>query len=332
MHTFTNWLPLPENRSALVAVQRVSGCVVSRRRRREMNPLFLHGPAGSGKTHLLQALIADLTNQQPDRVVSMQSAGDVALQWRTTEEGKTSEALLAGQNADLFLLEDLQFLGEAAIEPLVQLFDQRLSRQQQMVFTATAGPGRLTDLQSRLTSRLASGLVVGLLPLGPESRRNYLEQAAQIRNLRLGPGVLAWLAEHHAGSVRQLEGAIERVETLSRFQPGPLQIEEVAGAFEEDAAAHHLTVDRIAQRVGRHFQIDPRLLQTRDRSRHVLLPRQVGMYLARELTPLSLQQIGAYFGRRDHSTVLHACRKVKRALSRDASLSGLVRELHADLT
>src|SRR5438094_9646690 len=111
MHTLTNWLPLPENNSALAAVQRVGACVVSRRRRRDVNPLFVHGPAGSGKTHLVQALVAGLTDQQPDRVVSVQSAGDAALQWRATDEGKRSEVLRAGQDADLFVLEDVQFLG-----------------------------------------------------------------------------------------------------------------------------------------------------------------------------------------------------------------------------
>src|SRR5207247_6729799 len=111
----------------------------------------------------------------------------------------------------------------------------------------------------------------------------------------------------------------------------PPELEAVCEALQEDADAHRPTVERIAQRVGRHFRLDPRQLQARDRSRNVLLPRQVGMYLARQLTPLSLQQIGAYFGGRDHSTVLHACRKVEQALTQDVTLSGAVRQLHADL-
>jgi chromosomal replication initiator protein len=90
-------------------------------------------------------------------------------------------------------------------------------------------------------------------------------------------------------------------------------------------------VERIAQRVGRYFQVEPRQLQARSRARHTLLPRQIGMYLARQLTELSLHQIGAYFGGRDHSTVLHACRKVEKALAHDVRLSGAVRQLHADL-
>jgi len=91
-------------------------------------------------------------------------------------------------------------------------------------------------------------------------------------------------------------------------------------------------VERIAQRVGRQFQLDPRRLQARDRSRHILLPRQVSMYLARQLTELSLEQIGEHLGGRDHSTVLHACRKVQEALGSDPALSGIVRQLHADLS
>jgi chromosomal replication initiator protein len=111
----------------------------------------------------------------------------------------------------------------------------------------------------------------------------------------------------------------------------PADAAEVADAFRQDAEACRPTVERIAQRVGRYFQVDLRQICSRRRSRQVLLPRQVGMYLARQLTALSLEQIGAYFGGRDHSTVLHACRKVEQALDRDAQLCGAVRTLRADL-
>ena len=108
-------------------------------------------------------------------------------------------------------------------------------------------------------------------------------------------------------------------------------MEAVAESFRADADARRATVESIAQRVGRYFRVEPRRLQGRDRSRQALLPRQVGMYLARRLTDLSLEQIGAYFGGRDHSTVLHACRKVEQALADDLALSGAVRQLQADL-
>jgi chromosomal replication initiator protein len=108
-------------------------------------------------------------------------------------------------------------------------------------------------------------------------------------------------------------------------------VEMLAEYFGVEAEANRPTVERIVQRVGRYFQVEPRQLQARSRARGTLLPRQIGMYLARQLTELSLQQIGAYFGGRDHSTVLHACRKVEKALACDARLSGAVRQLHADL-
>src|SRR5262249_27789262 len=111
----------------------------------------------------------------------------------------------------------------------------------------------------------------------------------------------------------------------------PLDVDTVAEHFRDQADAARPTVERIARRVGACFRVDVRQLQSRSRYRNVLLPRQVGMYLARQMTDLSLDQIGAYFGGRDHSTVLHACRKVEDALGRDAVLSGAVRQLQADL-
>jgi chromosomal replication initiator protein len=187
-------------------------------------------------------------------------------------------------------------------------------------------------MSARLGSRLAAGLVVGLDPLSAPARLALLQDKAQRRQLAVHPEVLAWLAEHLTGGGRQLEGALARLETLARLRDQPLDVAIVAEHFREQIKEGGPMVEHIVQRVGGCFQVEPRQLQSRRRSRQVLLPRQVGMYLTRQLTGLSLDQIGAYFGGRDHSTVLHACRKVEQALIQDAALSGLVRQLHAELT
>src|SRR5262249_33812316 len=181
-------------------------------------------------------------------------------------------------------------------------------------------------------SRLAGGLVVALESLSAPSRLMLLQDKAQRRQLAISREVLAWLAEHLTGGGRQLEGAIARLETLARLHQRPPDLATGAEHVREQALAGRPTVERIAQRVGGYFRVEPRQLQSRRRSRQVLLPRQVGMYLARQLTGLSLEQIGAYFGGRDHSTVLHACRKMEQALADNAVLSGAVRQLHSDLT
>jgi chromosomal replication initiator protein len=124
---------------------------------------------------------------------------------------------------------------------------------------------------------------------------------------------------------------MKRLEALARLHGQAPDLAAVAETFRDDADAARPSVERIIERVGRYFRVEPGQLCSRQRGRNALLPRQVGMYLARALTPLSLGQIGAHFGGRDHSTVLHACRKVEQALARDTALSGAVRQLHADL-
>ncbi len=240
------------------------------------------------------------------------------------------DGIAAALQADLVVVEDLQHLSGRVIEPLVRLVDRCQCRQRQLVVTATVGPAELTDLPGRLTSRLASGLVVGLLPLGPESRLRFLDVRARRRNLKVAQPVLHWLAENLPGSGRVLEGALGRLLLLLK-EHSELTVPMVAEAFQTEAQARRPTVERIAQCVGDYFQVETRQLQSRDRSRDTLLPRQIGMYLARQLTGLSLEQIGDYFGGRDHSTVLHACRKVEQALDQDGTVSGAVRRLQAHL-
>ena len=316
-------------------MQHLAACLASGRLHRAANPLYLHGPAGTGKTDLVSVLIEEVARRAPDQVVNVLQAGDLEACFRSRDgtPADESDLLQAARQSDLLIVEDVQHLparGPTA-EALVQLFDYRQARQRQMVFTATVGPGQLAHLPARLLSRLGCGLVAGLEPLQAASRLALLEDKAQRRQLAIRREILAWLAEHLSGSGRQLEGILVQLETLTRLQPRPLDLPAVADHFRDLIAAGRPTVERIAQRVGRYFRVEPRQLQARGRSHMILLPRQVGMYLARQLTDLSLQQIGAYFGGRDHSTVLHACRKIDEALGQDAMLSGAVRQLRADL-
>jgi chromosomal replication initiator protein len=360
---FARFVPVPENQTALAAVEDLAASVASAGTRRIANPLYLHGPAGTGKTHLVSALIEHVTRRSPQSIITLLQSNDLARGGRTADHQPIDRMnlqsarrckvvaqtflpvlpidqadLQAASQSDLVIVEDLQRLTggaegslRAQQESLVQLFDYLHAWQRPMVFTATVGPGQLTQISARLRSRLAAGLVVALSPLGPASRLAVLRDKAQRRQLAVSTEVLSWVAQHLPGGVRQLEGAVTTLETLARLHRQVLDIPVVAGHFREQCQADQPTVEHIASRVGEYFHLDARHLQSRRRYRGVLLPRQVGMYLTRQLTDLSLEQIGSYFGRRDHSTVLHACRKIERALAQDAKLSGAVRQLHAAL-
>ncbi len=325
--TFATLVSVPENRSALIAAQTHGGWHGSGRSRRRdgPNPLFLHGPVGSGKTHLASALADKWIRCEPTGVVTMLAAAD----WNALaahEPPESDTVFYAVRHSDVFVLEDLQHLSPTGAVALVRIVDELLDRGVALVFTATVGPRRL-GFSERLTSRLAGGLVVGLESLQAPSRLAVLQDKAQRRQLAASQAVLAWLAEHMRGG-RQLDGAIVRLETLTRESRLPLNLESVANHFEQIPKP---SLERIAQKVGAFFGIDLRQLRSARRRRHILLPRQICMYLARQLSGLTLEKIGAYFGGRDHTTVLHACRKVERDMRSDVVFSGSVRQLYLDL-
>lgn len=343
--TSTRVLSLPENQSALAAVREVVDCLRGGRSLR-WPILYLHGAAGTGKTCLVNWLAAELGRGGSDLTTQRFDANDLNQPFETRRPGKIfapnrktetaeNDWRELARSCDLLIIEDLQHLGPQTVQPLTELLDNRASEARATLLTARLGPQHLayrgSRFPARFTSRLAGGLVIHLQPLQAESRFALLQEMAQQRQLAVSHDVLRWLAEHLSGGGRQLLGALERIEALWRMKTIGRDAAALIEHFKDDVAAGKPGLDSITERVSAFFQVDAEQLQSPSRLRNILLPRQVSMYLARKLTGLSLEQIGAWFGGRDHTTVLHACRKVEGALANDVLLSGAVRQIHAEL-
>lgn len=317
------FLATPENSSALSGIQGVLHGLTSEDAASLPNPLFLHGPSGSGKTFLVETLAEELAICGIE--VCRLSANDFA----------ATDNFDAAADADLLVIEDLQHLPTRYVGTLITLIDRRQSWSGPMIFTALQGPGRLehrgTTFPRRLANRLAAGLVVALGPMSKPSRRRLLEAFAHEAKLPAAPDVLDWLAEHLIGGGRQLKGAVRQWKTLQRLHAKPLRLDDIRAHFRVQVEATAPSVKRITEHVSACYDVPRKQLLSARRSHDVLLPRQVSMYLARQLTSLSLVQIGKYFGGRDHKTVQHACKKVAAAIASDHALSGAVRQLHAEL-
>jgi chromosomal replication initiator protein len=321
-------LAVPENRVACAAMaQAIEDLASGRGASATTNPLVVYGPTGSGKSLLVGKFSTDVTRALPHVVISSMPASE----WTFVAHSGSDESgqlLDSVRQTDVLLVEDLQYLSMRAAGFFALVLDECLDRSCQVVITANVGPARL-DLPARILSRLAAGLVVGLEPLQAPSRLQILLDLAQRRQLAVTREVLHWLAEHLKGGGRELEGAISRLATLAKMHVRPLDVATVAHHFRPELEHRQLTMERILREVGDYFKVPVPQLQSSGRSQSVLWPRQVAMYLARKFTRLSLSEIGEHCGGRDHSTVLHACRKVEEAVGRDTMLAGTLRQMQA---
>lgn len=308
-----DFVELPENQLAFKAVVRLA--------RRSPSPLLmLHGPSGVGKSLLVDWLVHRVIQDDSTRTVQSIPANELAYSIDADVDFKD---LLA---ADVLVVEDLQHLPAHATTLLEKLLGRR--RPGAMLLTANAGPVQLKKLPQRVASRLAAGLVVGIDPYSVASRKAILQRTLDAMHVLLETEAFDWLASRPTGgSMRPLLGTLEALRSQSRGRAETWSIDEVKKIHLDPP----LGMERIVKRVAETFGVKAKELLGPSRLRTILVPRQVAMYLARDLALLPLPRIGEHFGGRDHTTVLHAVNKIRDAMADDRQLAGTIRQLRLEL-
>jgi len=292
------------------------------------NPFFLHGGVGLGKTHLIQAITHRLIEERPDLSMVYLSCGDFMNHFISSVQHSERERFREiYRSLDVLLIDDIHFLcrgtREVTQEEFFHTFNALYNSGKQIVLSSDSPPQELTKLEERLVSRFKWGLVARVDPPSYEMRVAILRKKAQLRGRVLPDDVLHFIAENIDTNVRDLEGAIIKVIGFSSLTNKSIDIHLAREALRDtvERVATAITMDDIIKSVTKEFRIKLSDLQSKRRSQSIARPRQAAMYLARSLTRHSLEEIGGYFGGRDHTTVMHACEKIKQLMATDPALA-----------
>jgi chromosomal replication initiator protein len=295
------------------------------------NPLFLYGGVGLGKTHLMHAIAHELQTRRPELRVLYLSAEQFMYRFvQALRERQVMDFKELFRSVDVLMVDDVQFIAgkDSTQEEFFHTFNALVDQNKQIVISADRAPGEIKDLEERIKSRLQCGLVVDLHPTDYELRLGILQQKvdfyrSQYRGLVLADGVLEFLAHRITTNVRVLEGALTRL-----FAFASLVGREITLDLAQDCLAdilrssdRKLTIEEIQRKVAEHYNIRLSDMIGPKRLRNIARPRQVAMYLAKQLTPRSLPEIGRRFGGRDHTTIMHGVRKIEELMAIDSQLA-----------
>ena len=307
---------------------------VLQRRPALYNPLVLHGPSGTGKSHLARGLLAAWRDRFPPASVVYTAAVDFARELADAIETQAVVDLRAKyRTANLLVFEDVGRLADkpAAQVELIHTIDAVMQEGGQVVVTAAVPPGELRDLAPALQSRLLAGLAVALSPPGAAARLAVVRQLAALREIELAEPVAQALAEGLGGTVPELLGALVQLDVPARLDGKSIDAEAVQLYLAKRNGARQPQLADIAIAAARYFSLKLSDLRGPSRRRPVVAARDVAMYLARSLMRASLERIGRYFGGRDHTTVMHACRKTGSLLKTDPLIRQAVEQLQQKL-
>lgn len=324
--TFENFVVGKPNELAHAAARRVAEAQVGPNRSVPFNPLFLYGGVGLGKTHLMHAIAWYIRTHDPKRKVIYLSAEKFMYQFIRALRFKDTMAFKDQfRSVDVLMIDDVQFISgkETTQEEFFHTFNALVDQNRQIIISADKSPTDLEGMEERMRSRLGWGLVADIHPTTYELRLGILQAKAERSKAPVPPKVLEFLAHRITSNVRELEGALTRIYAHTQFVGRELSLESSQEVLHDLLRANdrRVTIDEIQKRVAEHYNIRLADMHSARRARAVARPRQVAMYLCKQLTPRSLPEIGRKFGGRDHTTVMHAVRKIEELRASDRAMA-----------
>ena len=330
-YIFDSFVEGKSNHLALAAAKQVAS-----NPKGDYNPLFIYGGVGLGKTHLMHAVGNEILKNNPEkRIVYVHSEKFVSDMVKALQLGAMNEFKSFYRNADALLIDDIQFFAgkEQSQEEFFHTFNALLDRNNQMILTCDKYPKEIDGLEERLKSRLGWGLPVVIDPPELETRAAVLLSKASSMGVELPNDCAIYIAQRIRSNIRELEGALKRVAANSRFTNQPIDLSLVKDALKDlfVISAKMVSIENIQKTVSEYYNIKLSDLLSKRRSRSITRPRQLAMALTKELTNHSLPEIGEAFNGRDHTTVLHACKKIaelrKESPSHEEDYRNLTRAL-----
>ncbi|MFH1395628.1 MAG: chromosomal replication initiator protein DnaA [Candidatus Omnitrophota bacterium] len=326
-YTFDNFIVGQNNRFAHAAA-----LAISEKLSKAYNPLFLYGGVGLGKTHLMQALGHEILKNHPKAKVLYISSEEFTNQLINAIRTKTTSKFRAMyRTMDILLIDDIQFIAgkESTQEEFFHTFNALHDAHKQIVLCSDRSPQEIKGLEERLVSRFAWGLIADIQLPDFETRIAIMEKKGENTDITVPKNVLYFLAENIKTNIREMEGALIRVVAYAKLTGNPMSVELAREVLKGMITAEEkkITIDLIQNTVSSFCNITKESMITKKRTRAVAYPRQVAMYLARELTDHSLPDIGTFFGGRDHTTVMHACDKIGTELDENEKTQRMVKKL-----
>ncbi len=319
--TFDSFVVGKPNELAYAAARRVADSDTV-----TFNPLFLYGGVGLGKTHLMHAIANHIRARNPDRKVIYLSAEKFMYLFIKSLRDKSTYALKDQfRSVDVLMIDDVQFIigRDTTQEEFFHTFNALVDQNRQVIISADKSPSDLEGMEERLRSRLGWGLVADLHPTTYELRLGILQSKAERMGKSVPSKVLEFVAHKITSNVRELEGALNRICAHAELVGRPIGLETAQEVLQDLLRAHdrRITIDEIQRQVAAHYNIRLADMASARRSRAIARPRQIAMYLAKQLTPRSLPEIGRKFGGRDHTTVMHAVKVIDQMRTTDPTFA-----------
>ncbi|QDU31973.1 Chromosomal replication initiator protein DnaA [Poriferisphaera corsica] len=333
-YSFENFITGPNNQLAYAA-----SVAVANQPGTAYNPLFIHGGVGLGKTHLLQAICQQILSANPDTNILYVSCDAFMNQFlECVQSGQMNEFRHRYRHVDVLVIDDIHFLAkrDRTQEEFFHTFNELYQSNKQIVLSSDAAPSEIPDLEDRLVSRFQWGLVTQVTKPGFETRVAILKAKARLRGIELPEDVINYIASKIDSNARELEGAFTTVQGHAALQDQPITLKLAQTALGDTLAAsgpksNQVTLQNIIDVVTEFYNVRLSDLQSRRRHKSVTEPRQVCMFLARKRTRFSLEEIGGYFGGRDHTTVMHSIRTIDDRMKKDENFGIQVNQLDAQI-